>query len=617
MYDDDAPMTLAEALSRATVEALRPLAALCAVELPTRKAELIAVITRSLGDDSFLAAQVRLLEERARWALSEAVDSDGRLDGGRFSARYGTTFTLPDSWWSSEGAARQSPDSTRIGLFFPGGRVPRDLLPRLRRLLPPPASYVAPTQDVLPEEMIWPTSRGASASLSVLTTEASAAHDLLATLRVAAQGKLTVGAATHQPSAAAVRLLRARYLLPDVYPAAPGTRADDTIRPFAFSLIAQAAALARVEGTRLRVTQRGEAALEERGAARTAFDPAGLLKTCWTAWLSWPAFDEIARVRGIKGQKAQGQRFTAPARRRAALAAALAACPAGRWMAIADFLRHVRLNYDFRVDASALSHLYVGDYAQDDDLGVETDDPWSVVNAAYTRAFLLEYAATLGVIDVAIVPPNAAPLDFTLYNDRSADAVFSRYQGLCYLRVTPLGAFLLGQSPTYAPPPPVAADPLLRVLPTYDIVITQRAAVLPNDRVLLATIAAQASDDVYTLSRQSLLAAAEQGITPTSAGAFLVRASGAALPATVERLVQDAARSASAVYEAGPAVLVRCAAPQIAQLLSHDPTVGTLCLLAGATHVVVPTADLPAFRRALKRLGYILAGADRRAACGG
>jgi hypothetical protein len=39
--------------------------------------------------------------------------------------------------------------------------------------------------------------------------------------------------------------------------------------------------------------------------------------------------------------------------------------------------------------------------------------------------------------------------------------------------------------------------------------------------------------------------------------------------------------------------------------------VGKLCLPAGDTRVVVPDADVPAFRRAIKRLGYILAGGDQ------
>jgi hypothetical protein len=333
--------------------------------------------------------------------------------------------------------------------------------------------------------------------------------------------------------------------------------------------------------------------------------------------VAWTKFDEISRIRGLRGQKAKGQHFTAPAGRRGDLAAALGECPAGQWVAMDDFLRLVRLSHDFKVDASTYSRLYVGYYTQEDYLGYEPSDAWHVVNAAYIRAVLLEYAATLGVIDVATVPPDEAPLDFTLYNDLYDDDVFSRYQGLCYLRVNPLGAYILGRSETYDAPPPAEAEPLLHVLPNFDVVITRREAFLPNDRVTLAGIAVQASDDVYKLSRLSLLDAAENGIAPATAGEFLARKSGAALPPTVERLLLDAARSASAVQEEGPALLVRCAEPHIAQLLSHDPTVGKLCLPAGDTRVVVHAADVPAFRRAIKRLGYILAGGDRVTAARG
>src|SRR5262249_22808303 len=159
--------------------------------------------------------------------------------------------------------------------------------------------------------------------------------------------------ATHQPGAAAVRLLRERYLLPDVYPDGKGARADDAIRPFACTMIVQAAGLARAEGTRLKVTKAGQAALEGRGVtARSAFSHAALRKTCWESWVAGNKFDEISRIRGLRGQKAKGQRFTPPAERRAALAAALGECPAGQWVSTGDFLRLVRLSHDFKVDVS-------------------------------------------------------------------------------------------------------------------------------------------------------------------------------------------------------------------------------------------------------------------------
>jgi hypothetical protein len=49
-------------------------------------------------------------------------------------------------------------------------------------------------------------------------------------------------------------------------------------------------------------------------------------------------------------------------------------------------------------------------------------------------------------------------------------------------------------------------------------------------------------------------------------------------------------------------------------LISHDKTLGKLCLLAGEDHLVVPQGSIPAFRRGLLRLGYLLSTGENKAA---
>jgi hypothetical protein len=58
----------------------------------------------------------------------------------------------------------------------------------------------------------------------------------------------------------------------------------------------------------------------------------------------------------------------------------------------------------------------------------------------YLLCFLFEYVAALGIIDVAYIEPNGARNDFR--NLWGADDLefLSRYDGLVYFRLTPLGA---------------------------------------------------------------------------------------------------------------------------------------------------------------------------------
>jgi hypothetical protein len=393
--------------------------------------------------------------------------------------------------------------------------------------------------------------------------------------------------------------LRGRFLLADVVPPEETTRAEDSIRAFALTMIVQAAGLARARAGRLELTKAGRAAL-------AAPSPA-LLKTCWEAWIASDRVDELSRVRGLKGQKARGQRLSRPSERKEAIDRALADSPPGVWIDARDFFRLIRVKHDFDVDLSDYSRLYVGHSLEDGWMGYAGTDVWEAVNAAYIRVILLEYAATLGLIDVATIPVDLARLDF--HTDADVDATeFSRYGGLAYFRVNNLGRFILGQSESYEGPATLAEEAALTVLPSLDVVVADRANLPPNDRAMLERFTTRVSDDVYRLSKESLLEALEGGLSPSDAEAFLQRRGLRELPQTARVLFDDAARAAQAVRPAGPALLVECADTHVATLISHDSALARLCLAAGDRHLVVRQAELAAFRRGLRRLGFALPG---------
>ena len=72
---------------------------------------------------------------------------------------------------------------------------------------------------------------------------------------------------------------------------------------------------------------------------------------------------------------------------------------------------------------------------------------------------LFEYAATLGLIDVAYTHPDGARHDFAGNWGTDDLAFLSRYDGLQYFRINPLGAWCLGIADEYVPaaPPPSAS----------------------------------------------------------------------------------------------------------------------------------------------------------------
>ncbi len=63
--------------------------------------------------------------------------------------------------------------------------------------------------------------------------------------------------------------------------------------------------------------------------------------------------------------------------------------------------------------------------------------------------FLFEYAATLGLIDVAYIRPEHAEIDFDDYANTGSIEFLSRYDGLKYFRINPSGAYCLGLTNVY------------------------------------------------------------------------------------------------------------------------------------------------------------------------
>ena len=104
-------------------------------------------------------------------------------------------------------------------------------------------------------------------------------------------------------------------------------------------------------------------------------------------------------------------------------------------------------------------HLYIGEphYGS---LGY--DNRHEILDIRYLLCLLFEYAATLGLVDVAFTPPAGARQDYDDLWGTDDLAFFSRYDGFIFFRVTALGAYCLGSAEDYTPPA-VEVKPLLQV----------------------------------------------------------------------------------------------------------------------------------------------------------
>ncbi len=267
----------------------------------------------------------------------------------------------------------------------------------------------------------------------VRCTGPDALSNLVAVLELAAGGQMRCSAATRRPLTATVRLVEDALVAGDYY---DGRDEGEPIAAFAWPMLLQAGGLARFDGPRLELTSRGEAVLAE-----PSYPALGEL---WNRWLRSVSQDELARVEAIRGQRRTGT-LTAPARRRAAVAAGLAALAPGVWVEVDSLFAVLRAQpAPLAVAASPLTRwrLYLTD-PRHGSLGPAGARAWNILEGRYALCVLFEYAATLGVVDIAYTGARGARDDYHgLWGADGRDNL-SRYDGLAAVRVNELGAAVL------------------------------------------------------------------------------------------------------------------------------------------------------------------------------
>ncbi len=361
--------------------------------------------------------------------------------------------------------------------------------------------------------------------------------------------------------------------------------------PFAWPLLLQTGRLAEISGSQLRLTRAGRQAMTE--------PPHEVIRELWTRWLNSTLFDEFRRIGEVKGQT-RPRAMSAPAPRREAIVIGLRSAPVGQWIEVDEFMRClVASGQSFQV-ANEKRALYICDphYGS---LGYEGFADW--LPKWYAMVFLREYAATLGLIDVAFTVPQGGHTDYCDNWGTDGMDCLSPHDGLYYFRINRLGAWVLGLVSEFLPPQE-ELRPALRVRPNLEIEAIDRE-LSPADSLLLDRFAHRRTDRIWSLELKGLMDAVEQGLPLSRIWEFIdTRSAEPGIPPAVAALFDDAKSRIGRIVDQGPARIYACDDPQLAQLLLSDRKLRRFCRLADDHLLVVPASVDSSFREALRALGY-------------
>ena len=536
-----------------------------------------------------------------RSAMQETVHSaDNRFDGMRFEAKYGsipnTVFSRYPRYRSAEGP----PTFPSLALFIDGNRtMPPELVDFLTAFIPKPQELKKKTMASLPETVeIDGYGQDDIAPLTRHETEQTALNDLMAVLLLVDKGKVAVGAKTGKPTKAAAENILKILMSGDFYP--PECEAAHRwdvqmgplgIRPFAWTMLLQAGGLAKINGTKLALTRLGKTALKKR--------PQETMARLWDRWLRSNLTHEMRRIEIIKGQTSRKRPLYVAAPCRQSIAGALMELEESEWVRIDDFFKMLIANgHDFSLVKNPWA-LYLGE-ANYGSFGYNHVG-WNHIEGRFARVFLLEYTATLGLIDVALVEPWNALNDLSDFWGADDISCLSRYDGLWAIRLTAIGAWILGKKDAYEPA--ICNEAVLRILPNMEITLLSETTA-SSDALFLDRFCKKISERVWRIEMMKLLQAVEEGVDIQSIVDFLASRNPWDLPQPVVIFFEDARKRAKSLRDMGDARLIECSDRALALLIANDVKLKKICMLAGDNYVVVPKGKEKLFRKNLRQLGY-------------
>ncbi len=520
------------------------------------------------------------LDDTSKLAMSDVIYSDLEyLDSYKFTAKYNdeAIFATGEGYWGR--------DTTLLGcLFLTSERILTNYTQEIFKpfAVKPPA-FKVPAINKLPQD------------IQTRSSQLSAIKELQAILQLIEFKPLKVSDKTNMPSSATITLLNKLFEGGDYYQGIklPYDKIGD-IKAIGWIFLLQAGKLIKRTGMSVSLTAKGKKAL--------VGDLPDELKSLWSCWLNNKILDEFKRIHNIKGQasKIMKRGYTDPFERRQKIESLLKILPANAWLSIDDVAKAFLVNnLEFQVTNNQAWGLYIGDPDYGSLAG--QGNTWHIIEESYLLCVLFEYAATVGMIDVAFTSP--VERRYSSYSDlwcaEELDLI-SRYDGLTHIKITDLGSYILGNS-----------DLFEMELPETTITISDKNIIYVNSVLIpvelkqtLNIFAENIAEQQWQLSEQSIAKALKNSAKLTELRAIF-NSYDVKISPSLEELLDDFTNNTNKLKLKDKLFLYECATSSLANSIMRNKAM-SYAIRADDLLIAIPEKNQAKFSAEMLKLKIVI-----------
>ncbi|RLV61397.1 hypothetical protein D5018_01525 [Parashewanella curva] len=574
-------MTLVQAMMLFTVDELKSHYFTYFGKKPsvTRKADIVDALEKGLSDLVLLKAYWEALPEIEQHLVRESIyNYQGVIDRNRFTAKYGYfPASKRRNHWQVEKLLGYS-----VFFYKSNNRsehsIPLSLQEQLKKwALPPEKESI--TSVVLSEPL--------DASCRIHDREPRVFTELNLLLTAIQNQKIKVSDKTVSPTAATLKYcsksLEEYYSSFDFYEVS----GEEHILAYGWIRLLANSRFIKNSSTMLTMS------------STPAKSNAETIRSIWHDWVFKSIQDEFNRINAVKGQTGKGSRYmTDVSERRVAMVEGLKICPVGEWVSFSDFSRYLKATGAGVVVTTAPDYLY----ACDSHYGRFYNADWDVLAEPYLQCLLLEYAATLGLVDIVLQDLDKTNSSNEQYWGLMDLECFHRYEGLTHIRLTNLGAYVLGESDYYESETvnldvtPVTLMPKGR--------LSFESTPLPWETQFIGLYCKQKDDLCWVLDRKLIVEALQSGGSTDELQDFLLqRDPQPFLPQDWETLFKQINQRLDGATAEFEAMVYRCKDKDVLALILNNKVLAKYCQPLDDLQLVIPKNKAVSFKNKLNEMG--------------